>query len=95
MVFELVLIAIVLGSVGFAVYHSSQKGSQAPVTTTTTHTPTPDSSEGIAVNAANLLMTDAAADAATSAEADSIATEATAIDSDISTLGGSSDDNSF
>lgn len=83
MLFELVLVAAVLGLVGFAVYQSSQPHKTAATPTTKA----PASAANLAASAAAVAEADVAADAAMAAEADAAAAELSDADTDAASLG--------
>jgi Tfp pilus assembly protein PilX len=93
MVFELVLVALVLGMVGLAIYQASQNSQRASQNQTAPAAS--NSAAGLAESAATIVEADSSTDATTSASADNLTAEVIAADNDISSLEGSSDANSF
>src|SRR5690349_259665 len=92
MLLELVLVALVLTLVGVALYQSNHQQPKDAATTIQSQLTTP---EAAADAAAKLVEHDSADDAALSAEVDSSADALTAVDNDVTDLGGSFNEASF
>lgn len=93
MVLEIALVAVVIGLVGLAVYQATRSSSQTAKQTNSTQAP--NSKAGLANSAATIVQENANAEASASASADSITSEVTAADSDVSSLGGSASVGAF
>jgi uncharacterized protein (UPF0333 family) len=87
MIFELVLVAAVLALVGLAVYQASNRSK----TSSTATKPAPVTATSLATSAAASAIQDSAADASISASAEAATDEVSSTDSDVSNLGGSSE----
>lgn len=92
MVLEIALVAVVIGLVGLAVYQATRSTQTAKQTNTA---PAADSKQGLANSAAAILEEDSKSEVSASAQAESLTSEVTAADSDVSTLGGSANVGSF
>ena len=86
MLLELVLFAAVLALAGLAVYQANHRAS---VASQATKSVAPNSTEGLANQAAAIATQGSANDTATSAGADAMADEANSAESDVSNLGDS------
>ena len=89
MVFELMLVVAVLALAGVAIY---QAGHRPKTASTTTQAPAPTSAQGLAAAAAAVGTQEAATDASLSTQAETSANEVSAMDADVTNLGGASDD---
>jgi adenosine/AMP kinase len=92
MLLELVLVALVLGLIGLAVYQFNQNQKTASVTSS------PAVNAGaadLAASAAALVQTEAATDASLNTAADATASEVSASDDDVANLGDGIDANTF
>jgi Tfp pilus assembly protein PilX len=87
MVIELVLVAVVLGLAGVAVYQSAHHNKTA---STTTAPKADNSAAGLASQAADSAVQDSATDASVAATAETSTDELSATDSDVANLGSSS-----
>ena len=94
MVLELVLVAVVLGLVGVAVYQVNHRAT-TPTASVSGKAPAVNSAEGLANSAAAITESSAADDASLSASAESSAGDVTDTDVDITNLGGSTSENSY
>ena len=94
MLMELALVAVVLSLVGLAVYQATQHPKNASVSTSPAAA-TAGSAAGLAASAAAVVQTEPAADASLSASADATASEVSATDNDVASLGDSINANSF
>lgn len=86
---ELVLVAVVLGLAGLAVYQANHPTNSAALEQA--NKPAPTSTEGLAAASATIAGQEIAAEAVLSAEAEATTAEATAADADTSSLGSTSD----
>jgi hypothetical protein len=92
MLLELVLIAVVLGLVGAAVYQANHRPNPNAAVTAS---PAAANAASLATAAAAVVEQDSAADAAISSGADAVAGEVASSDSDVTSLGDSLDANAF
>ena len=88
MLLELILVAVVLGVVGVAVY---QAGHHPNVSSDINKPASPSSAEGVAATAAASIQKDSDADVSLSAAAETSADELSELDKDVTNLGGASD----